>query len=66
MFDSASDGIGARPGDYYPEALRPQMDALNARIYETLNNGVCKAGFATTRPAHEEAVVPLFETLDWL
>ncbi len=60
------DACGARPGDYYPEPLRPEIDALNERIYATLNNGVYKAGFATTQAAYEEAIGPLFETLDWL
>jgi putative glutathione S-transferase len=66
MFNSAFDGAGASPGDYDPRALRPQIEALNARIYDTLNNGVYKAGFASTQTAYEEAVKPLFETLDWL
>ena len=66
MLNGAFDRIGAAPGDYYPEALREEIDGLNARIYETLNNGVYKAGFATTQAAYEEAVHPLFETLDWL
>lgn len=64
MMNSAFDGIGAAPGDYYPEDLRSDIDALNARIYDTVNNGVYKAGFATTQQAYEEAVYPLFETLD--
>ncbi len=66
MLNSAFDGVGAKPGDFYPEALRPEIDALNERIYGTVNNGVYKAGFATTQSAYEEAVKPLFETLDWL
>lgn len=66
MFNSAFDGVGAKPGDYYPEPLREEIDALNDRIYDTVNNGVYKAGFATTQSAYEEAVKPLFETLDWL
>lgn len=66
MFNSAFDGVGARPGDFYPAALRTEIDALNERIYDTVNNGVYKAGFATTQAAYDEAVVPLFETLDWL
>jgi putative glutathione S-transferase len=66
MLGSAFDGMGARPGDYYPLALREEIGALNARIYDTVNNGVYKAGFATTQAAYEEAVFPLFETLDWL
>jgi putative glutathione S-transferase len=64
MFNEAFDGIGAKPGDYYPQSLRPEIDALNARIYDNVNNGVYKAGFATTQKAYEEAVRPLFETLD--
>ena len=66
MFNSAFDDIGARSGDYYPAALRGEIDELNSRIYDTLNNGVYKAGFATTQQAYEEAVIPLFDTLDWL
>ncbi|CAG9185103.1 Glutathionyl-hydroquinone reductase YqjG [Cupriavidus laharis] len=66
MMNSAFDAIGAAPGDYYPAELRTEIDAVNARVYDTINNGVYKAGFATTQEAYEEAVWPLFETLDWL
>ncbi|MCC4635231.1 glutathione S-transferase family protein [Xanthomonas dyei] len=66
MFNNAFDEVGAAEGDFYPAPLREQIDALNARIYDTVNNGVYKAGFATTQPAYEAAVAPLFETLDWL
>ena len=66
MFNAAFDGIGAAPGDYYPKDLRGQIDALNDRIYDTVNNGVYKAGFATSQSAYDEAVGPLFQTLDWL
>ncbi|EKU99085.1 putative glutathione S-transferase [Leptolyngbya sp. PCC 7375] len=66
MFNSAFDGMGANPGDYYPKSLRTEIDALNERIYNTVNNGVYKSGFATTQAAYEEAVTPLFETLDFL
>jgi putative glutathione S-transferase len=66
MLNGAFDGIGAKPGDYYPAHLRDEIDALNDRIYDTLNNGVYKAGFATTQSAYEAAIGPLFETLDWL
>ena len=66
MLNSAFDGAGATPGDHYPEPLRPEIDAVNARVYDTVNNGVYKAGFATTQAAYEEAVGPLFETLGWL
>ena len=66
MLNSAFDDIGATPGDYYPENLRDEIDRLNARIYDTVNNGVYKAGFATKQAAYEEAIAPLFATLDWL
>jgi putative glutathione S-transferase len=66
MFNSAFDNVGAAPGDYYPHALREQIDAVNTRIYSTINNGVYRAGFATTQDAYEEAVNPLFESLDWI
>src|SRR5271165_3423708 len=66
MFNSAFDRLGAAEGDYYPEDLRAEIDGLNARIYATVNNGVYRAGFARTQEAYEEAVGPLFETLDWL
>ncbi|MEM8574985.1 MAG: glutathione S-transferase family protein [Pseudomonadota bacterium] len=66
MFNSAFDSVGAKPGDYYPEELRAEIDALNERIYDCVNNGVYKAGFATSQEAYEEALYPLFETLDSL
>lgn len=66
MFNSAFDDIGAKAGDYYPEPLQDEIDSLNDRIYGSINNGVYKSGFATTQEAYEEAVHPLFDTLDWL
>lgn len=66
MFNSAFDDAGAAPGDYYPEELRAEIDAINDRVYHNVNNGVYKAGFATSQQAYEEAVLPLFETLGWL
>ncbi|WOF45902.1 glutathione S-transferase family protein (plasmid) [Sphingopyxis indica] len=66
MFNTAFDAVGAAKGDYYPNILRQKIDELNKRVYDTLNNGVYKSGFATTQDAYEEAVVPLFDTLDWL
>ncbi|GAB3250826.1 glutathione S-transferase family protein [Chitinimonas naiadis] len=66
MLNSAFDKIGALPGDYYPAPLRSEIDAINALVYDTVNNGVYKAGFATTPAAYEEALKPLFSTLDWL
>jgi putative glutathione S-transferase len=66
MLGSAFDAAGAKPGDYYPLALRSEIDAVNQRVYDTLNNGVYRSGFATTQAAYEAAVMPLFDTLDWL
>ncbi len=66
MLGSAFDSLGARAGDYYPHALRSEIDTLNSRIYDSVNNGVYRAGFATEQAAYEEAIGPLFETLDWL
>ncbi len=66
MFNSAFDGLTGNSSDYWPEALRTEIETVNARIYDTLNNGVYKSGFATTQAAYEAAVHPLFDTLDWL
>ncbi|MCW5725090.1 MAG: glutathione S-transferase family protein [Maricaulaceae bacterium] len=66
MFNSAFDAVGARDGDYYPADLRAEIDAVNARVYDEVNNGVYKAGFATSQSAYEEAVTTLFRALDWL
>jgi putative glutathione S-transferase len=66
MLNSAFDAVGAAPGDFYPADLRETIDSLNARIYDTVNNGVYKAGFATTQEAYEEAVRSLFATFDTL
>ncbi len=68
MFNSAFDGL---PGvdadlDFYPEPLRAEIDAVNDRVYDTINNGVYKSGFATTQEAYEEAATALFQSLDWL
>lgn len=66
MFNGAFDGITGNDADFWPEALRAEIEAVNARIYDTVNNGVYKAGFATTQAAYDAAVGPLFDTLDWL
>lgn len=66
MLNSAFDAITGNADDYWPTDLQPQIETVNARIYDTLNNGVYKSGFATTQAAYDAAVRPLFDTLDWL
>ncbi|MEZ5661043.1 MAG: glutathione S-transferase family protein [Burkholderiaceae bacterium] len=66
MFNQAFAPLGVAGPDLYPEPLRAGIDQWNARIYDTLNNGVYRAGFATTQAAYDEAVGPLFETMDAL
>ncbi|AEI95392.1 glutathione S-transferase family protein [Roseobacter litoralis] len=66
MFNSAFNGLTGNCDDYWPEPLRDAIAPVNERIYDTFNNGVYKAGFATTQQAYDAAIVPLFDTLDWL
>jgi putative glutathione S-transferase len=66
MFNSAFDGVGAAKGDYYPVSLSGEIDSINEYVYENVNNGVYKAGFATTQEAYEEAAEALFDALDKL
>ena len=66
MFNSAFDDITGNRDDYWPADLRDGIETVNARVYDTVNNGVYKAGFATTQEAYEAGVYPLFDTLDWL
>ncbi|WP_341366869.1 glutathione S-transferase family protein [Yoonia sp. BS5-3] len=66
MFNSAFDDLTGNRDDYWPEHLRDDIAPVNDRIYNTVNNGVYKAGFATTQEAYDAAVYPLFDTLDWL
>ncbi|MEL6452409.1 MAG: glutathione S-transferase family protein [Pseudomonadota bacterium] len=66
MFNSAFDAITGNADDYWPEPLRDAIAPVNDRIYDTLNNGVYKSGFATTQEAYDAAVHPLFNTMDWL
>lgn len=63
MFNSAFDGLGAKAGDYYPPALQSKIDELNGWIYDNVNNGVYKAGFATSQQAYDEAVDKVFTAL---
>lgn len=64
MFNSAFDEVGALPGDFSPAELLTEIDEINEFVYPNINNGVYRAGFATTQEAYEEAVVELFDALD--
>ena len=66
MFNSAFDDITGNTLNFWPEDLQADIAPVNDRIYNTLNNGVYKSGFATTQSAYDDAVTALFETLDWL
>ncbi|TJZ92315.1 glutathione S-transferase family protein [Paracoccus gahaiensis] len=66
MFNSAFDEVTGNRDDYWPEALRDRIDEVNDRVYGTVNNGVYKAGFATSQEAYDKAVHPLFDSLDWI
>lgn len=66
MFNSAFDDVTGNTQDYWPADLRDAIDPVNDRIYDSFNNGVYRCGFATTQDAYDEAVVPLFDTLDWI
>ncbi len=67
MLNSEFDAVARHPDvDFYPEQLRQQIDELNERTYESVNNGVYRAGFASKQDAYDEAVTELFATLDWL
>ncbi|MDY0072555.1 MAG: glutathione S-transferase family protein [Thauera sp.] len=66
MFNSAFDRVGAREGDFVPAELLAEIDRVNAMVYERINNGVYKAGFATAQAVYEEAVAELFAALDEL
>lgn len=64
IFNSAFDDFNDVEEDYYPESLRNEIDEINELVYENINNGVYKAGFATTQNAYEKAYKALFEALD--
>ena len=66
MFNSAFNGLTGNTADYCPEALRADIDGLNAQIYDAVNNGVYKAGFATSQAAYDESVTGVFAMLDTL
>lgn len=66
MFNTAFNPLTGNNIDYYPEDLHEEIDTVNDRIYDTINNGVYRTGFATTQEAYERAFYSLFESLDWV
>lgn len=66
MFNSAFDALTGNTDDYWPVEMRERIEEVNARIYDTINNGVYKSGFATTQVAYDAAVGPLFDSLEWV
>lgn len=66
MFNSAFNAITGNHDHYWPVDLQDEIEIINDRIYQTLNNGVYRSGFATTQEAYDDAVHALFDTLDWL
>ena len=66
IFNTAFNALTGNTDDYYPKALREEIDSVNERVYHDINNGVYKAGFATSQAAYEEAVSSLFNALDWI
>ena len=66
MFNSAFNDVTGNTDDLWPQHMHDNIEVVNARIYDTLNNGVYRCGFATTQAAYNEAVHPLFDTLDWI
>ena len=66
MFNSEFNELTGNQSDYYPEVYRDDIEQLNDRIYHTINNGVYRAGFATSQVAYEQAFYELFDSLDWL
>jgi putative glutathione S-transferase len=66
MFNSAFNDITGNTADYWPDELHDDIAEVNDRIYNTVNNGVYKAGFATSQDAYEAGVIPLFKSLEWL
>lgn len=66
MFNSAFNHLTGNTDDYYPEELHASIDAINDRVYDSINNGVYRAGFATTQEAYETAFYQLFDALDWV
>ncbi|WP_428633380.1 glutathione S-transferase family protein [Sedimenticola sp.] len=66
MFNDGFGNLAKESVDLYPADLRPEIDSVNERLYDNFNNGVYRAGFATTQIAYERAVKEVFDSLDWI
>ena len=66
ILNSAFNDLNGNTDDFYPQQLRSEIDCLNETIYQTVNNGVYKTGFATNQESYDEAVIDLFASLDEL
>ncbi len=66
MFNTAFNDLTGNKDDYYPEALRDEINTVNERVYKTVNNGVYKTGFASKQKVYQENFEKLFESLSWL
>ena len=66
IFNSSFDKITGNTEDFWPKNLQKEIEPINKRIYETLNNGVYRAGFATSQSSYDKAVTKLFDTMEWL
>ena len=66
IFNSSFDKSTGNTEDFWPKNLQKEIEPINKRIYETLNNGVYRAGFATSQSSYDEAVTKLFDTMEWL
>jgi putative glutathione S-transferase len=64
IFNSAFNGLTGDTDDYYPQSLREEIDRVNSRVYDDINNGVYKTGFATRQDAYADACITLFGGLD--
>lgn len=64
MFNSAFDALTNERTDYHPAELRGEIDAINKLVFENINNGVYRTGFASTQEAYEEAFLDVFAALD--
>ncbi|WP_339843570.1 glutathione S-transferase family protein [uncultured Halopseudomonas sp.] len=66
IFNSAFDDLTGNTEDFYPRNLREEIDSVNGRVYDQINNGVYKTGFATSQSVYEDECVTLFGALDWV